>query len=427
MINYSTMGARIKGKVLGFCEKCSRGLSKPMRKFVADMIYGIMAAGDCKLTEISRALKESITLRKTVDRLGRNLADFGEGNAETVMENYLDVIRPSLRANTMLLIDSGDVTKPCSLKMEGIGTVYDGSKGTYGDGYWTMGAVALTENGQPVPVYENLYPCNEEGGFGFNAETKKCVESLRKNFGPENPRLFDRGFDVGWLLQELIRKNEKFILRQNQNRVAIHNGRKAKVEDIVRGLVCTHEMKFHSKTGNISKCKIGMTQITLPGVENLKVNLVVCKDFGEKPLVLYTNLCETVEEVAVRVVKGYLMRWRIEEFYAFKKQELNFEDFRVRSLNSIKTLDLLLTIAAGHIGLLCAKVNQELFVADLIFASRRLLRYNVFVKETKVFYSAIHNGITAILATLRNGIAHFFSTHTPSAQLSFFPLLEKMG
>jgi hypothetical protein len=80
----------------------------------------------------------------------------------------------------------------------------------------------------------------------------------------------------------------------------------------------------------------------------------VCKGEGD-PLALYTNLCEDIESVAVRIVKMYLMRWRIEEYNAFKKQGLKLEDFRVRSLNSIKNLNLLLTIAAGYLAMLSEK------------------------------------------------------------------------
>ena len=146
----------------------------------------------------------------------------------------------------------------------------------------------------------------------------------------------------------------------------------------------------------------------LPNLKNIKLNLVVCKEFGEKPLVLYTNIPETLEAIAVRVVKAYLMRWRIEEFYAFKKQGLNFEDFRVRSLNSIKTLDLLVTLAAGFIGTLCEKVDSRA-VVELIAVSKRIEKTIDFLKKTKFFFYAVLDGITRVLATLRCGIGYYFA------------------
>jgi hypothetical protein len=415
MINYSTIGSNLKRGLLRFTEEISDGFSKPIQKFIADMVYGMVASNNCKLTEIGRALKEDIALKKTVERLGRNLAQFSE--QEALMNKYLSAVRPVLGNDTMLIVDGGDVIKPKSPSMEAIGSVYDGSKGKYGDGYWTMGAVALTENGQPIPVYEKLYPCKAQGGAGFNEETKKVLQYLRESFEPNVPRIFDRGFDSGDIMKDLTGNKEKFILRANQNRVAVHYGKTTKINDIVRGLDCRNTLTFHSKTGNISSCRIGMTQIVLPKPGNLKLNLVVCKGFGETPLVLYTNIYEDVETFAVRVVKAYLMRWRIEEFYSFKKQGLCFEGFRVRGLEAIKTLDLLLTVAIGYLGTLCAKANTEMLVINLISISKRLQKPCAFLKNTKFFYYAVLDGISCVFSMLRNGISRFFIAPIPSPQL----------
>jgi hypothetical protein len=416
MTNYNTLGNHLKRRILRFTDKISGGFTKPERKFIADMVFGIIASNSCKLTDIGRVLKESVALKKTVERLGRNLANFSQ--SEALMHNYLAVTRESLDHGTMLLIDGGDVTKPCSSKMEAIGTVYDASTGEYGDGYWTMGVAALTSgNIQPLPVYEKLYPCKKQGGAGFKVETANALQYLRDNFDSSIPRIFDRGFDSGDLIKALIADNEKFILRVNQNRVAVHNGEITKIDDIAAALVCSHKLTFHSKTGNISDCKIGMTRVVLPNVGKFEVNLVVCKEWGDKPLVLYTNLDETVESLAVRVVKAYLMRWRIEELYAFKKQGLNFEDFRIRSLKSIQTLDILLTAAIGFIGAICEKINTEILVTELIYVSKRIPKYSKFLKTTKFYYYAILSGISCVFAYLKCGIAHFFKPKPISYQL----------
>ena len=424
MINYNTLNHNVKRGIFNFTQRISQGLSRPESKFISSMVFGMICASSCKLTDIGRALKEPIALKKTVERLGRNLSGFSE--REALMRNYLASMSSSIGSDTMLLIDGSDATKPCSPKMEAIGSVYDASEGKFADGYWTMGAVALSdENQQPIPVYENLYPCKKQGGLGFNVETAKCLQSLRENFDNSIPRVFDRGFDSGAILTELTEKNEKFIMRVNQNRVAVHNGKRSYVNDIVRGMVCENELVFNSKSGRVSKCKIGITQIALPNLKNTKLNLVVCKEFGEKPLALYTNLSETLESMAVRVVKAYLMRWRIEEFYEFKKQGLQFENFRVRGLNSIKTLDLLLTVAIGYIGMLCENIGSKT-VIELIAISKRIPKIATFMKKTKFFFYSILAGITCVLAMLRCGISHFFTPPPKNIQLCFAEL-EKMG
>ena len=416
MTDYNTLGNKVRAGMITFSKKISHGFSKPAQRFIADMLVGIIGSNSSKLTKIGRELKEDIGLKKTVERLGRNLSGFS--NAEQLTANYLAAVNPFLGPDTMLLVDNGDVTKPCSPKMEGIGSVKDGSTGKFADGYWTIGAVALTSKSQqPIPVYEELYPCTKQGGAGFKVEASKCLQYLRENYESSIPRVFDRGFDASDVISELIDRDEKFILRVNQNRVVIHNGKRKYINDVVRGLVCENELIFNSKTGNKSKCKIGMTQVTLPRLNNIKLTLVACKEFGENPLVLYTNLPEPLEDLSVRIVKGFLMRWRIEEYHAFKKQGLNFEDFRVRSLNAIKTLDLLITIAVGYIGMLCDKKDSKL-VLELINVSKRIPKLHEYMKMTKFFFYSVLDGITSVLSKLKKGISHFFLTPGSSNQLS---------
>jgi hypothetical protein len=420
MINYNTLGNKLKVNILGFTENISEYLNKPKRKFVFDMFYGIIAARSCKISEITRTLKENIEPKKTAERLARNLDNFTDAERVALEEGYIVEAKKYEGSDSMLLIDGGDATKKCSPKMEAIGIVRDGSTGKFAPGYWTMGAVILSdEKQQPIPVYEKLYPCKKQGGSGITAETKTCLESLRNNFRADMVRVFDCGFDSSDTINNLVENNEKFILRVNYSRVCVHNGKRTKIDDVVRRVVCENELAFESKDGKKLTCKIGMTQVVLPKLNNLKLTLVVCKGFGEEPLVLYTNIAETLENIAVRIVKGYLLRWRIEDFYAFKKEDgLKFEDFRVRSLNSIKNLDFLVTIAAGYIAMLSEKVNQNMTV-ELIAASKRMVKTSTFLKKTKIFFYAVLDGAAAVLAGLRCGISSYFKPKPKDNQLCF--------
>ena len=109
-----------------------------------------------------------------------------------------------------------------------------------------------------------------------------------------------------------------------------------------------YSLKFRKKNGINADCKISIIPIRLVCRPKDELNLVVCYGFGKEPMLLITNLKSDDKRLCVAVVKLYLMRWRIEEFYRFKKQQFGFEDLRVRSLNSIRKLDLLLTVAIGY-------------------------------------------------------------------------------
>ena len=86
MINYNRLGYEMKRDLSNFSKKISKGLRRPQQKFILQMLYGILAGNKVHLSEIARSLNERISLKKTVDRLSRNLSAFEE--KETVMDHY---------------------------------------------------------------------------------------------------------------------------------------------------------------------------------------------------------------------------------------------------------------------------------------------------------------------------------------------------
>ena len=69
-----------------FCKKFQKGLKRPQEKFVHQMVYGILAGNKLNLSEIARSLKENITLKKTIDRLSKNLNAFDD--KDFLMQGY---------------------------------------------------------------------------------------------------------------------------------------------------------------------------------------------------------------------------------------------------------------------------------------------------------------------------------------------------
>ena len=132
-------------------------------------------------------------------------------------------------------------------------------------------------------------------------------------------------------------------------------------------------------------------------------------------MMLLTNLKSDDDRIAVTVTKVYLLRWRIEEFHGFKKQQFGFEDFRVRSLNAIRTLDLLLTIAIGYIGLMSEKADDRRIVMEVIHLSKRI--YDV----PRFRFYAIADGIYAVLSKGKPGISYMLKKKRRCGQLCLFP------
>ena len=195
MSNYNTMGSNLKRGILRFSEKISKGLSHPDFKFVSQMLYGLLSSQSCHLSKIGRALDESIKLKKTIERLSRNLSEFTEGTR--LFENYIRKVKGVVNDKSILVVDSGDIIKPCSTKLECLGAVRDGSTGEMGNGYHMLGVTALMpEQKAPIGVYSRVYSTAEEGFVSADDETLKALRFLRKHFKRSNIRAFDRGYDA---------------------------------------------------------------------------------------------------------------------------------------------------------------------------------------------------------------------------------------
>lgn len=224
MDNYSTLGYNLKRGIVNFTNRLSKKFTRPTQKFVGDMIFGLIAAKSCFLTDIARKLNEEIALDKTVERLSRNLMNFDDD--QELKESYFESVKKHFDHETVLIIDDSDITKPCSSKLEGLCRVRDGSTGEIGDGYWVAGVSALTaSHKQPIPVYSRIYSTAEEEYVSNNAETLKSLEFLTSHFPKTNIRALDRGYDAGYIFDYFIPKEEAFIVRTRGDRNCIYNGK----------------------------------------------------------------------------------------------------------------------------------------------------------------------------------------------------------
>lgn len=412
MINYSTLNSNLKRGILKYSEKVSKKFSRPVMKFICNMIYGILAAKSCLLSEIGRNLNEKIPLRKTVTRLSRNLNDFDRG--DELFEAYLKSIKNRYNDKSVLIIDGSDITKPASTKLEGLCEVRDGSTGEIGIGYHTLGAAVLSDKKLPYGVYSRIYSSKETGFVSEDNEILKCFEFLSSHFSKSNIRTMDRGFDCNKYYEYFIKHNEKFIIRAKKNRNVIYKDKTVNILKLAKQFKGKYKLEYRDKSGMKRNVKISIIPIRLCEFRKTELNLVVIYGFGAVPMMLLTNLKSDDKRLCTAVCKVYLMRWRIEEYFKFKKQGFDFENLRVQSLKAIRNLDLLLTVAIGYIAELSGKSENIKLRAEIIEVSKRLFGLPDFV------YYAVSDGIFEILKTVKSGIGRFFSPPINSRQLSFF-------
>ena len=122
MANFTSNTYQMKREILNFSSKISKKLSKPDKKFTADMTYGILASQSCLLTDIVDTLHENTKKVNSVERLTRHL---NKGIPKNAQKSYLTFVRSIVSKNPIIHIDDSDVIKPGDRKYEALGLVRD--------------------------------------------------------------------------------------------------------------------------------------------------------------------------------------------------------------------------------------------------------------------------------------------------------------
>lgn len=406
MVNYNRLAGKLKEDLTGFSEKISKGMKYPAKKFILQMVYGILESNTVHLSEIARSLEEKTSLKKTMDRLSRNLSLFN--GKENITKNYTRLVKKeSNEKSSVIIIDNSDITKTYSKKMEALSDVRDGSTGEIKKGYLTIEAAVLSNGSKmPLPVYEKVFSVAEKGFLSETDENLKCLHYLSANFKKTCVRTLDRGFDAKDYYRYFLERDEKFIIRVKENRNIIYKNKTCNIMDVAKKYKGNYCMGFTDRNGKKIQCKISDIPVRLCAFPQKDLVLVVVYGFGKNPMLLLTNMeiqeTSQKKKLCIIVTKVYLMRWRIEEYFRFKNQQFNFEDLRVMSLNSIRNLNFFATLAVGYLGIFYSENNGSPFMDKIFECSKRIYKIPKFV-----FY-AMGYAFKQIFSKTSSGIMNYF-------------------
>jgi hypothetical protein len=144
----SKLRSRLKAQLTKFSSELCKGLSRPLEKFVSQMLFGIQASQDVKRSNIARSLKEAIPLLKTEDRLSRNWKAVA---LETGLTCQLaKMASQRVEANTVLCLDLSDLRKEYAQQRECLAPVRDGSTGEGHRGSWLCDSTGAEGNGREI-------------------------------------------------------------------------------------------------------------------------------------------------------------------------------------------------------------------------------------------------------------------------------------
>lgn len=399
MSYFTTNTYQLKREIVNFSKKICKNSNKPTSKFVTDMLYGISKSKDILLSSISEALDENISKINTIDRLSNNLSlDLDE----SIFLNYCNLAFDALGDEPVFLVDDSDVTKPLGNKFEALGIVRDGSSKdkSYEKGYHHTEIVGLTNNfKQPISLFSKIHSSTQKEYISNNNVTYEGLNSvvtLLNERSLQGTFVLDRGYDSNDIFNYFFNKNQHFVIRLTEKRKIYYKHRWNKIttlRDAYKG-----KLKFNIMFQNVEKeCLISVIKAQITASKKW-INIFFVYGLSDTPMMLASNIPIKSKEDALKVARLYFSRWRIEEYFKFKKQEFNFENFRVRSLKSINNLNLLLTYTIGFIALMCEKLGKNMFAQEIIKESNSLK------DKVYLWFYQMARGIYNILKNAKIGI-----------------------
>lgn len=393
----SKVRARLKAQLTKFALALCGDLPKPLEKFVTQMLFGIQASQDVKLSNIGRALGESIPLIRTEKRLSRNLKH--AELEEELSRKLVEMASTRIAHDTVLALDLSDIRKEYAQKMEHLATVWDGSSGETHPGYWLVDVTGAEVHGSEiVPVCQKLFSTKAKEFRSENAEILSAVEAANRSLNGRGIWTMDRGCDRKKLLEPLLDKGLRFVIRAVGDRmVRDRRGRLRSVAEVAAGCRLRHQarvVKIDKGQEKTYDLHYGAEPFRLVGRDD-PLWLVVVAGFGEQPILLVTNLKLRARDSeslwwAARI---YWTRWKIEETFRFVKQSYNLEDIRVMKYQRLKNLVVLVT-AAAHFA--ATYLGQQLKLR--ILAEKLLVISQRFFGIPPFRFYALADGIRRLLS-----------------------------
>ena len=378
-----------------FCNGISAGLKKPKRRLIHQMIYGIQASRDVKVSEVARSLNETIKLLKTEIRLCRNLRD--ETLTEHINHKLLKQAKNKINKDTVLALDLTSIEKPYAKKMDFLARVWSGMKKDTVTGYYVLEIIgADVYDEKLLPVYSKLYSQNADKFKSENDQILEAVDKVNAQTRGNGIYVIGRGGDRRKLIEPLISKELRFVIRLKGDRLMVlGNNRQKTAEDIAIDNI-EYKQKYKVEIDNEGfkekkEVELGVKRVRMSGIKD-ELWLVAARGFGNRPMVLLTN----VKKDAALILEMYFTRWKVEESIRFLKQEYNLEDVRVRNYAALKNTVALLSAVFYFLSVyLRQKARLKILISKIYKKAKRFFEMPAFK------HYAVADGIFRLLFNCR--------------------------
>ena len=226
--------------------------------------------------------------------------------------------------------------------MEYLATVRDGSEHELGSGHWTLHVIGTQVGSQQMtPLYQRLWSAQAPGFVSENEEILGAVAAVSAHVGNRGIWVMDRGGDRANLMEPLLDRGARFLIRQMGNRHLVYNGKTLSAAEVAQGCRCKHRKPIVRMEGGrerVYQLAFGFRNVRLPGRRE-PLSLLVIHGFGAEPLMLLTTEpLRASFKCLWHWVQAYLKRWSVEETIRYVKHCYDLENVRVLNYQGLQNL-----------------------------------------------------------------------------------------
>jgi len=206
---------KVKKEILRIVQKAGKSLTEPEKKYVLEMMTGMLATGQSNLTRIAAVLKEGIAVKNTLKRLQRMSSH--ERILEAANRLSLQEAGGKVTAETILALDDGDITHQYGRRFENQSRVYDGSAKDTKPGYNLNQVSGYNQSsGETFPILLDLFSMRESGFRSKTNEALKMIGQVKERVGCRGLWVADREYDNGRVLECFLQEGLTFMVRMKE-------------------------------------------------------------------------------------------------------------------------------------------------------------------------------------------------------------------
>jgi hypothetical protein len=336
----SSLPALIRQRLYSFARRLATPFTDSRRRrFLQDMIPGLVIANHVHLTEVARALSSGAdTIHSIEKRLSGHLGS-EHWDMSPLADRLLEDSARCVGDDSLIVADLTDLAKHWAKKLEGLGRVHDGSdpEKRIVPGYALFEAYVRVGRWQLFPLLVEPLKTYAGAPTSENAEIEQHVLRIHEAVHRQGTWVLDRGFDRRNLFRPLVRHQVAFVARLVGDRhVQTAEGRTLAVTDLAAQLQPRHWPRRWPRHGYTARCRV-----RLPEVSDEEFLLVVHWRWprSQQPLLLLVSpRALRPGRRAEWFVRAYRRRWGVEDATRGIKQQFHLESFLVRSWRSIRRL-----------------------------------------------------------------------------------------